>query len=434
MKKTLLIAVALCYMMPLMAQKNSEKTTFEQFREKAKKIEQISQMRTTYTERLDSMVYSYGNKMVLVYDPLINCTQVNEYNLDEGVWELARITDYGYDAQNRIISIIETEVGFEEYGSKMTFDYDEQGRVSKEHMFSKIEDDWLEIHYMHHIYGDVNGLEIETHMYGWDEENSMWYEMTKDEYTYFNGLPTLCLEYSWDYLTQELILDTQTTWEYNDQNQCTKIEGSYWDTETSTWIPRNRTDYMYNGDGNVKEEIYSWISYETGLLEYSWRTQYEYDSNNNVIKVIEYSYETEWVLDETTDIEYDLTVLVENIAGFSTVLDISVDAYFNNKITRMTSTDSEGMAEILDLYYSPCTGVDENTESLLSVWPNPVSETLNLRGDLTQVEIFSLDGRLVRSLNNGFENINVSELSNGGYLLKATLKNGVVNTQKFVKQ
>ncbi|MBO6025726.1 MAG: T9SS type A sorting domain-containing protein [Bacteroidales bacterium] len=434
MKKTLLIAVALCCMMPLMAQKNSEKTTFEQFREKAKKIEQISQMRTTYTERLDSMVYSYGNKMVLVYDPLINCTQVNEYNLDEGVWELARITDYGYDAQNRIISIIETEVGFEEYGSKMTFDYDEQGRVSKEHMFSKIEDDWLEIHYMHHIYGDVNGLEVENHMYGWDDENNIWVEMQKEEYTYFNNLPTLCLYYSSNWETQELELYYQTTWEYDDQNHCTKTESSYWDDENSMWFLESRTEYMYFGNGNLKEEVYSRISYETGEMQYSWRTQYEYDSNNNVTKVIEYNYESEWLLDDTTEIEYDLTVPVGNVAGFSTVLDVSIESYFRNKIVRMTSTDSDGMVEVLDFHYSPCTGVDENTESLMSVWPNPASETLSLKGDMTQVEIFSMDGRLVMSLNSGFESINVSELANGGYLLKASMKDGRVATQIFLKK
>lgn len=433
MKKTLLFAALICCIMPLMAQKNNDKTPFEQFREKAKKVEQINQMRATYTQKLDSIVYSYGNMMVLAYDQLLNCTHFYEYNLNEGVWELARITDYGYDAQNRIISIIDTEVGYEEYSSKITYEYDAQGRVSKEHIFSKTEGDWLEIHYMHHIYGDVNGLEIETHMYVWDDENNSWLETQKSEYTYFNGLPTLCLFYMWDYETQDLTLDNQTTWEYNNQ-LCTKTEYFYWDTETSAWILQNRTEYMYYDNGNLKEEIYSRISYDTGLLDYSWREQYEYDSHNNVTLVTEYDYETEWVLDGTTEVEYDLAVSVVNVAGFSTVFDVSIDSYFKNKVTKMTFTLEDGMQEFADFYYSAATGVNEFAESLLSVWPNPVSETLNLKGDMSQVQIYSMDGRLVMSLNSGFESINVSELANGGYLLKATMKDGRVATQKFLKK
>ena len=86
-------------------------------------------------------------------------------------------------------------------------------------------------------------------------------------------------------------------------------------------------------------------------------------------------------------------------------------------------------------YYSNTgSGVTENVESLLSIWPNPASETLNLKGDMTQVQIYSIDGRLVMSLEKGFESINVSDLAKGSYLLKATLKDGGVTTQKFVKQ
>lgn len=433
MKKTLLIAVALCCMMPLMAQKNNDRTLFEQFKEKAKKVEQINQMRTTYTDRLDSIVYSYGDMMVLAYDQSLNCTQLNEYILDMDVWELARITDYEYDAQNRVISIISTEVGYEEYGSKMTYEYDGQGRVSIEHIFSKVDGEWLEIHQMHHVY-DVNGLETETHMYVWDDENNQWLETQKSEYTYNNGLPTLCLFYMWDYYTQGMTLDSKTIWEYNNQH-CTKTESFYWDTETSDWILQNRTEYTYYNNGNVEEAVFSRISYDTGEMDYSWRTQYEYDSHDNVTKVTEYNYDTGgWVFDQATDIEYDLAVSVENVAGFSTVFDVSIDAYFKNKVTKMTNTHDDGIQEFVDFYYTSQTGVGEDAESIVNVWPNPTSETLNLKGDMTQVEIFSMDGRLVMSLSNGFESINVSKLTNGSYLLKATMKDGSVATQKFLKK
>lgn len=428
MKKTLLFAALICCMMPVMAQKNNEPTTFDMLKEKAKKVEQLNRDALWYTEKLDSVVYSYGQKQELTYDNLLNCTQFKEYNMNEG-WYLSRITDYGYDAQNRIISIIGTEVGFEEYGSKMTIDYDSEGRITAEHIFSKVDNDWVEIHKMTYFYNNDGVSDI--HMYGWDDETNSWYEMQKEEYTYFDGLPTLCLFYNWDYWTQEMELDAQSTWEYNDQRLCTKTEYSYWDDYSKGWIPANMTEYIYFDNGNVKEEIQSDIYNEFDEMQYSWRTQYEYDDHDNVIKMTDYNYETEWQLDEVTDLEYDVTVPIGNVAGITLLYD--VENYYN-KILKMTVTNTYNEQETSDYYYSANTSVNELSNHSVAIWPNPVSETLNLNGDMTQVQIYSMDGRLVMSLNSGFESINVSELANGGYLLKATMKDGRVATQKFLKK
>jgi hypothetical protein len=87
------------------------------------------------------------------------------------------------------------------------------------------------------------------------------------------------------------------------------------------------------------------------------------------------------------------------------------------------------------LYYSAATGLGEYNENQLAIWPNPVSETLNLNAeDLQQVEIFSMDGKQVMRLGNGSESINVNALAKGCYLLKATFANGSKAMQKFVKE
>lgn len=429
MKKTLLITALLCCMMPVMAQKNNEQTTFDMLKEKAKKVEQLNQRDRWYTEKFDSVVYSYGNKQELSYDNLLNCTQLKEYNMNKG-WYLSRITDYGYDAQNRIISIIETEVGFEEYGSKMTIDYDTEGRITAEHIFSKVDNDWLEIHKMTYFYNNDGVTDI--HMYGWDDETNSWYEMQKEEYTYFDGLPTLCLMYNWSYWTLALELDAQYTWEYNDQRLCTKTEYSYWDDYSKSWIPANMTEYTYFDNGNVKEEIQSDIYNEFGEMQYSWRTQYEYDNNDNMIKITEHRYETEWQLDGVTDLEYDITVPIGNIAGIEILID--VQSNLNNKLLKMTNTNAYGEQEFADFYYSANTSVNEINNLSVAIWPNPVSETLNLKGDMNHVQVYSVDGRLVMSLEKGFETINVSALATGSYLLKVTLNDGSVTTQKFLKK
>lgn len=430
MKRFLLIAAMICCMMPVMAQKNNEQTTFDMLKEKAKKVEQLNQRTRWYTEKLDSVVYSYGNKEELTYDNLLNCIQIKEYNMNEG-WYLSRISDYAYDDQNRVISVTETEVGFEEYGSKVTVEYDAEGRISVEHMFSKVEDDWMEIHKMTFFYNN-DGIN-DIHMYGWDDGTNSWYEMQKEEYTYFEGLQTLCLIYWWSYLTQDMELGAQNTWEYNDQRLCTKTEYYLWDAYSKDWSIINMTEYTYFDNGNLKEEVESDIYSTFGEMQYSWRTQYEYDDHDNMIKMTDYNYETEWQLDQVTDLEYDVTVPIGNVAGIEFVYLIE-NNYINNKLLKMTVTNTYNEQETSDYYYSANTSVNELSNHSVAIWPNPASETLNLNGDMTQVEIYGIDGRLVMSIDNGFESINVSNLAKGSYLLKATLKDGGVTTQKFLKK
>ena len=103
-----------------------------------------------------------------------------------------------------------------------------------------------------------------------------------------------------------------------------------------------------------------------------------------------------------------------------------LETYFNS---------SGSHTYLLDFYYTDCSDVAENPAHSLMAWPNPVSEMLSLdANDLTMVEVFSMDGRMMMRLEKGFETLNVSGLAKGSYLLKATLSDGSVATQKFVKE
>ncbi|MCC6371850.1 MAG: T9SS type A sorting domain-containing protein [Bacteroidia bacterium] len=52
---------------------------------------------------------------------------------------------------------------------------------------------------------------------------------------------------------------------------------------------------------------------------------------------------------------------------------------------------------------------------------------------ITKVEIFSLDGLLIESQNQNFENLNIENLKNGMYLVKVHFVNSQ-QTTKFIKQ
>lgn len=70
-----------------------------------------------------------------------------------------------------------------------------------------------------------------------------------------------------------------------------------------------------------------------------------------------------------------------------------------------------------------------NMSSKLSIYPNPAKDILTIEGSYKSVDMFDILGNLVLS-SEATKNINVSELSNGVYMLNINTENGV-STQKI---
>ena len=80
-------------------------------------------------------------------------------------------------------------------------------------------------------------------------------------------------------------------------------------------------------------------------------------------------------------------------------------------------------------------GVDENTLSDFSVYPNPTTGILNVQSKtaIVQIEIHNLLGQLVKS-NTNQNTIDISSVSSGLYFIKVMDENGDYGTQKVVKK
>ncbi len=87
-------------------------------------------------------------------------------------------------------------------------------------------------------------------------------------------------------------------------------------------------------------------------------------------------------------------------------------------------------------------GVNENNAEAMArpyiFYPNPVNDQLRMEfsPDVqpTQVELYDLQGRLVRLQRNAFEQIDISSLSSGIYSMRITLTDGQVFSDKVVKE
>lgn len=81
-------------------------------------------------------------------------------------------------------------------------------------------------------------------------------------------------------------------------------------------------------------------------------------------------------------------------------------------------------------------GISESTGFNLNLYPNPVQDELFIDLEIQQIttiNIVDLSGKPVKSIVRNVRNIDVSDLSQGVYILKVTTENGTVNKQ-FIKQ
>ena len=77
-----------------------------------------------------------------------------------------------------------------------------------------------------------------------------------------------------------------------------------------------------------------------------------------------------------------------------------------------------GQVEDYTVYISPNVSVQDIKQIKLELYPNPTSDILNLSEKVNNIEIYATDGRKVMSFESA-EQINVSSLSSGTYIIKA---------------
>lgn len=81
------------------------------------------------------------------------------------------------------------------------------------------------------------------------------------------------------------------------------------------------------------------------------------------------------------------------------------------------------------------TGISDNNKTRTAIYPNPATELLNIisENEIQNVEVYNIEGQLVKSFSGNVNNIGVSDLNNGLYLVKIYTENGTA-THKFIKK
>jgi hypothetical protein len=96
------------------------------------------------------------------------------------------------------------------------------------------------------------------------------------------------------------------------------------------------------------------------------------------------------------------------------------------------SPPSMGRAYVVDM----ALGLNEASIPNITISPNPTNDFVSINNngeDINQINIYQIDGKLIKSIQNDFDNVSLKEFQSGIYLIKITLSNGVSVSRKIVK-
>jgi hypothetical protein len=358
-------------------------------------------------------------KEIFQYDDKWNCTEIKTIIISivpNKVFDVKKIT---YDDENRIIKT----------------DYDlEEGEYREIHEYSYNEFGLLE-HDIQSIYYNHSSIEShEIYIYEYNEEgqitdlshygytqNGLGAKASHTQYEYENGLHVLSKVFYGYNIDPDVIIN----YIYNDQGLCTEIVeygGYHWEELIK------KTVFTYDEDGNRTSQTVFGYDFNDVWTTLS-RNEYVYDSLGNCI-TSDYEESDGWHTQYA--FSYNPSIPISEIAGIMVRWDF--DFIPKNMVLNYNREDlSYGtIAGPITFHYSSCNGVDENTNNEVLIWPNPAFGTIHLNIKSLDLEIYSMDGKLVLS-SDASESIDISGLPNGCYLLKAILTDGKQKVLKFVK-
>ena len=400
MRKVLLFAVAMCCVVAVSAQQTrNEQDLLKQMQGKIKQVEKWNRYANTFNEELDS-VYGDFQKSVFGYDERFNCVKIDYYWFDDS-WMYDYTEKYVYDEQDRITMIMDSTEG---HASKSEFLYGNGEWISDEYEYELDGDEWIA---------------IGKYTYEYDADGHM----------------VLSVGYA---LEEDWVPENKMTWEYEDGKLQNDI---YYYHGENSWNPLTRNDYYYNAESLCREQLQSnwegdWTErettstiYELDDWVYTYMTEYFYDANGNCYSSASYYNDDlrDWELESTMTYNYDLSVPVETVAGIMMVWDDELPIH-NKLLDWELRANDDGYTTTF--YYSECEGLNEKPGSLLTVYPNPAREKVVIEGvEAAEVQVYNGLGQLVKRVRNSNE-INVSDLTEGVYLLRITNAMGVSQTER----
>lgn len=441
-------------------------TSFNGSKAILKSVAATQKLDSTVNRTLNAVTQLWQNdyKDEYLYDDEMKNTEwlEKEWNIPSSDWDIISKTVLGYDASDRINSMVSYEKDESsqmlKQDSKILVFYNSLGLQDSLSMYSSEDNGvtWiLDMKQVNH-FNDANQL-IKTDFWSLDEESGeelilsmnivntytasgkintssvnaffegeeiLW---SQTEYNYNGSDQLISFEYSvLNFLTFAMEKSSRTTYQYNASGGRTVEISSSWNG--TTWLDEDKTENLYNAAGDVSVEIESMWNGSVWVEE--WKDEFTYSTTN------------------FSEVAYPQFVFMTSI--FSSFLNLfglqeSFDFSYIKAITGVKTYDMmDGNWVHTDesfIYYSDggSTNINEFENSIVSVYPNPASESVNFswKGnyEALSLQLFQITGsKIIEQTVYSGRPVSISHLENGVYLYKLLNGQQNVKTGKMIKR
>lgn len=348
-----------------------------------------------------------------------------DWSTTSETWENDSKTEVEYNAQGKVKTLLMYNSDGENPGlildSKLEAKYNAEGRADTIiSYFRESETTWMVtskqiFHYneagqvVQVIYWQLDGV----------EGQEVLTESIKVAYAYRTSgeLETTNMYYL---IEGEEVLFSKLEYSYNEAGQPTSLEVSGLSLVTFIFEKSNRTVYEYNAEGDIDFEIYSAWSASTETYIEQYKDVYLY-SDGSFSEVVFPSY-------------------VDLFFGMSYEPGLSFNKLVTGVSTYQMINGNWEIEEKSTFYYSgTSTGIDDVKNAVVSVYPNPATESVTFRWKDNysglDLEIYQITGaRVLAQRAFSGQSVPVSQLGNGVYFYKLLDGNQPVFSGKLVKK
>ncbi|WP_312823121.1 T9SS type A sorting domain-containing protein [Epilithonimonas sp.] len=194
----------------------------------------------------------------------------------------------------------------------------------------------------------------------------------------------------------------------------------------------NSSDYYmlslyYNNNGN-----YSWA----GGFNFMYSGKLYADSDVNFLDL------GSWVADKWYNLKIEIDHVTEKNVKYYLDNQLVHTSALGPKVVRANDLnfefDNDGSGFIVDniiVKDMDQLSVSDINKTQVNIFPNPTTDFINIKSDekIKSVKLYKVSGSLVKTENNEFSRINVSNLPKGNYLISIETDSGI-ETKKIIKE
>ena len=297
-------------------------------------------------------------------------------------------------------------------------------------------------------YYDSNGNDTSHVNILYDPDSKTWNKNSKSRFSYDSNGNTVSKEqYKRTENDDKWILEDKTTFVYDDNNRVIELTIYDCDYNTGEDEPETKSVKYYNGNGNIDSTLIYKYDVLDGIWENSDKTIYQY-AEGNLVSAADYGWDysdKKWE-EEYLDIYTYNSSIVCNALYCPYYLGVTYPIEHSNLLTDLKEYKwDSGLNDYKLLshehYYTSefqSTNIKAVEQLSIRIYPNPANDVLRIKTinefQPTALFIYDINGSL-RIFQNGVSdnNINVSGLPAGVYILSLQSKNQIYNAQ-FVKK